>query len=365
MGWKHMPLARRVPGLTNTEKLVLITYAECANADDGDSTYIGQATIARELGKDRSDINKATKRLQELGYISKRPKYVYPPDKPPRRTSNTVTVHYNKMLEAVEAYQATLRVGKSATDSDDAWRTEIVDNSRAAHVENASSGNSTASDVLGLSQHGVGTIPTVRGDYPHKGVGLSHTLVGTVPHKKEVTREPTRELAREETEGTSFTVNAAASTPTATPKTSTEHARKTATTATTFNSYKDDPRNTEARAALREVIVTAAKLKDDRDKYDDFMANDFMAALVEHYSDEVAEYSEHEFNDVPPVCEDPYQAGKWLTTLLRTAARRRGIDVRPRQIIDDELAADNDWQDRLARIDEATANDNTEFDQSA
>lgn len=179
MGWKHMPLARRVPGLTNTEKLVLITYAECANADDGDSTYIGQATIARELGKDRSDINKATKRLQELGYISKRPKYVYPPDKPPRRTSNTVTVHYNKMLEAVEAYQATLRVGKSATDSDDAWRTEIVDNSRAAHVENASSGNSTASDVLGLSQHGVGTIPTVRGDCPTQKGSYKGTYKGT------------------------------------------------------------------------------------------------------------------------------------------------------------------------------------------
>ena len=339
MGMAQLPIVWRAPVRKDVTRLVLIAYADHANKNNGDSTFVGQATIARELGKNRSSVNRATKELEALGFISIEPRFVYSPDRPPRRTSSIVTVHYDKILEAYEAYQATLRSRQDDDDDDDLTNLDDL-------LPNA----------LSPEQHDVAEATTGSCREDNTVLSGGHTPVVEPSQRNwESNSEPNRELDGEVNGELSFTVNAAASTPAATPRTSTRAPETTRGSGGGGNDY--DAHNREARAAVRAAVQATAA---DPDKSDELMD-----ALVEHYSYEVADFCEHQFNDVPTMCENPYMAGKWLTTLLKTAADRRGIDVRPSKIIDAELAADNAWQDQLAHIDEATSNDNTELDKSA
>ena len=382
MGYKQSEIAYHAPNLKGSENFVLWGFILHANEEQGNCTFVSQGTLAEEIGTSRARVSEAQKRLEKLGYITVDRKFRPTKNGKIERAPSVVTANYSNM---VRAYQ--LELARNGADADTilkkvayldglhggepmAGRTvefvesPVENNAPDGDAQHAPTDDPVPGRYRGLYQDGTGgSTEAVQPLVPARDNPLYQdgAVIGNL-NKEVESGSSNRELSRE----LSFTVNAAASTPATTPRTSTGGTRKAATTSTAFTDYENDPRNLEARAALRAVIVKAAKLKNvDPDKYDALIANELMDALVEHYSYEVADFCEHQFNDVPTMCENPYMAGKWLTTLLKTAADRRGIDVRPSKIIDAELAADNAWQDQLAHIDEATSNDNTELDKSA
>ena len=329
MGMAQLPIVWRAPVRKDVTRLVLIAYADHANKNNGDSTFVGQATIARELGKNRSSVNRATKELEALGFISIEPRFVYSPDRPPRRTSSIVTVHYDKILEAYEAYQATLRSRQDDDDDDDLTNLDDL-------LPNA----------LSPEQHDVAEATTGSCREDNTVLSGGHTPVVEPSQRNwESNSEPNRELDGEVNGELSFTVNAAASTPAATPRTSTRAPETTRGSGGGGNDY--DAHNREARAAVRAAVQATAA---DPDKSDELMD-----ALVEHYPVEVAEYYEHQFHDVPADCVKPYKAGAWLTTLLNTAAKHRDADKRPLRTVEAEQAIEAERQRQMNALNERMA----------
>lgn len=84
-----MPTALHVPGLTDTQKLVLLSLTEHANAEHGDSTFVGQGRIAAEIGKGRTSVNRAIGALEDAGYITRQPNYRKTDDGRAYRSSDT------------------------------------------------------------------------------------------------------------------------------------------------------------------------------------------------------------------------------------------------------------------------------------
>lgn len=98
-----MPTALYVPGLTDLQKLVLLALTDRANAEHGNSTFVGQGRIAADLGKGRSSVNKAMGVLEEAGYITRQPNYRKTDDGRAYRSSDTTVIHYAAMQAAIDA----------------------------------------------------------------------------------------------------------------------------------------------------------------------------------------------------------------------------------------------------------------------
>lgn len=98
-----MPTALHVPGLTDTQKLVLLSLTEHANADHGNSTFVGQGRIAVEIGKGRSSVNRAMHALENAGYITREANYRKTDDGRAYRSSDTTVVHYAAMQAAIDS----------------------------------------------------------------------------------------------------------------------------------------------------------------------------------------------------------------------------------------------------------------------
>lgn len=98
-----MPTALHVPGLTDTQKLVLLALTEHANAEHADSTFVGQGRIAVELGKARETVNRAMRSLEAAGYIVRKANYRATAEGKRYRSSDTTVVVYAAMQAAIDA----------------------------------------------------------------------------------------------------------------------------------------------------------------------------------------------------------------------------------------------------------------------
>lgn len=136
-----MPIALHVPGLTDTQKLVLLSLTEHANAEHGDSTFVGQGRIAAEIGKGRTSVNRAIGALGAAGYITRQPNYRKTDDGRVYRTSDTTVIHYAAMQAAIDA--------------------AAVENPHAESTEMSPPSALTALPLV-LSEHG-GSAPTALG----------------------------------------------------------------------------------------------------------------------------------------------------------------------------------------------------------
>lgn len=91
-----MPDALAVKGLSDVQKLVLLSIVSHANADHSNSMFWGQGRIGQELGKGRSTVNRALKVLEEKGLIVRSPNYRKTEDGRSYRSSDTIVAVYNR-----------------------------------------------------------------------------------------------------------------------------------------------------------------------------------------------------------------------------------------------------------------------------
>lgn len=276
MGFKQMPLALRVPGLSDTQKLVLLAITDHANEDHGNSTFVGQGRIAGELGKARETVNRAVKVLDQQGYITREQNYRTTEDGRSYRSSDTIIVHYAAMQKA-------------------------VDNSDNPSVDSKSP-VTTPSDLTSLplvttDQHPSDekSLPLVISD--HGGSDAASQL------NRELNREPEQgsELGSE-TGNLTFTLTASGE----------ERGRSKAVTT--------DTGETPAYAATRRAVQDAAEAQD---------MEIFTDALTEYFEEgeRLSEYAQNRWSKIPLECADAYSAGRWLKVFLRTASKRELIST--------------------------------------
>lgn len=270
MGFKQMPLALRVPDLSDAQKLVLLTITDHANEEHGNSTFVGQGRMALELGKARETVNRAVKALCEKGYITREHNYRTTADGRPYMTSSTITVHYEVMQTAVD----------KAVDNS-------VDNEGDPLQKTA-----PPSDPESL--------PLVTQDHPPSDVA-SLPLVTTDHYPRDTESQRNWEVNREVEQGNQF-------------------GREILSFATkaSFGGESNDT-NDPRYKATRDAIQDAADIEDD---------SPFIDALETYFED--GEQMAGEFLNnwhLPSHCADPYKAGKWLSTFLNTMRSKHGLET--------------------------------------
>lgn len=275
MGYKQMPLALRVPGLKPTEKLVLIALTDHANEGHDDSTFVGQGRIAAEVGAKRETVSRVMKVLETKGYITRRANFRETEDGRAYRSSDTTTVLYAAMREAVE----------KAVDNRDMpgdWETTEF---------------APPSDEMSLP-----LVTKYHGGSDEKSLPLVTKSHGGSDEMSQLNRELNRELEQGREQGSeigklSFTRPASG-----TPAPAVDSA--------------EDPRYKHTRDAVR----TAAETGDPEQ---------FKEALRENFEDggRLADNFSDQWTTIPAQCAEPWHAGKWLRTFLNSQAKHSGLST--------------------------------------
>lgn len=88
-----------VPGLTPTQKLVLMAVTLRTNSAHDDSMWASQSTIAAEVGTTRETVNATLRLLEERGLLSRSPRYRSTPEGGQYRSTDYVRVNYTALVE--------------------------------------------------------------------------------------------------------------------------------------------------------------------------------------------------------------------------------------------------------------------------